>query len=271
MHNKRIVFMLLLVTCASVFICGCTGPAATAESNEATGESASLLVYCGAGMREPMDEIGTVFTEKYGTAVNYNFAGSSALLSQMELVKQGDVYMPGATSYFDAAREKGFVEKEELVVYHVPVIVVPKGNPANITCLADLARPGVKVELGDAEACAIGKLCDSLLAKNGIKDEVFANTVARTATVNELIVHTSLGQTDAAIVWEDLYESEKLDLVKIPKEQNIIKIVPIGSLTFSEQKELADQFVAFVSSDEGKAIFTAHGFTTYPDSYYGTV
>ncbi len=263
--------MLLLVTCATVFICGCTGPAATAESNETADESASLLVYCGAGMREPMEEIATVFTEKYGAVVNYNFGGSNALLSQMELVKQGDVYMPGATAYIDTAREKGFVGKEELVVYHVPAIVVPKGNPANITCLADLANPGVRVELGDAEAAAIGKLSDSLLDKNGIKDEVLANTVARTATVNELVVHTSLGQADAAIIWEDLYEDEKLDIIDIPKEENIIKVVPIGTLTFSEQAELAENFVAFVSSDEGKAIFAAHGFTTYPDDYYGTV
>ncbi|WP_301664768.1 molybdate ABC transporter substrate-binding protein [Methanoculleus frigidifontis] len=263
--------MLLLITCASVFVCGCTGPATTTEQTETTGESASLLVYCGAGMREPMEEIATAFTEKYGAAVNYNFGGSNALLSQMELVKQGDVYMPGATSYIDAAREKGFVGKEELVVYHVPAIIVPKGNPANITCLADLAKPGVRVELGDPEACAIGKLSGKLLDKNGIKDEVFANTVARTATVNELIVHTALGQADAAIVWEDLYNSEKLDLIMIPKEQNIVKVVPIGTLTFSDQTELAENFVAFVSSDEGKAIFTAHGFTTYPDDYYGTV
>ncbi len=166
---------------------------------------------------------------------------------------------------------KALSRRKRLVVYHVPAIVVPKGNPANITCLADLAKPGVRVELGDAEACAIGKLCDSLLTKSGIQDEVLANTVARTATVNELIVHASLRQADAAIVWEDLYESEKLDLIEIPKENNIVKIVPIGTLIFSEHQELADQFVTFVSSDDGKAIFTAHGFTTYPDAYYGTV
>ena len=44
-----------------------------------------LLVYCGAGMRKPMDEIGLLFEEKYGISANYNYAGSNTLLSQMEL------------------------------------------------------------------------------------------------------------------------------------------------------------------------------------------
>ena len=38
---------------------------------------------------------------------------------------------------------------------HVPVIVVQKGNPKNITTLADFARPGLKIALGDANATAL--------------------------------------------------------------------------------------------------------------------
>jgi molybdate transport system substrate-binding protein len=226
------------------------------------------MVYCGAGMREPMEDIAALYEEHYGVQVNYNFAGSANLLSQMELTGMGDVYMPGATYYFDAAREKGFVGEERLVAYHVPLIAVPKGNPAGITCLADLATPGVEIELGDPDACAIGKLSNKLLEKNGIEEEVFANVHARSATVNELLVHVCMGVTDAAIIWEDLYEDEKMEAVAIPKEQNIVKVVPIGALTFSEYPEDALNFVELVTSDEGKAIFKQHGFTTYPDKYY---
>jgi molybdate transport system substrate-binding protein len=266
MRTYKILATVLLVVFAAAFVCGCTGQTETATAQPE--EQKSLMVYCGAGMREPMEEIAEAFTEETGVAINFNYGGSNTVLSQMELTRTGDVYMPGATSYFDAAREKGFVDEEELVVYHVPLIIVPKGNPANITCLADLAKPGVRVALGDSEAAAIGKLCIKLLEKNGIKDGVDANTVTTTATVNELVVNTAMGTVDASIVWEDLYEPEKLDRIDIPKEQNIIHIVPIGSLTFSQQKDLADEFVAFVASGDGRAIFKQHGFRTYPDPYY---
>ena len=55
-------------------------------------------------MRKPMDEIGAVFQKKYGTQVKYNYAGSQALLSQMELIKEGDAYMPGETMYIKIAK-----------------------------------------------------------------------------------------------------------------------------------------------------------------------
>jgi molybdate transport system substrate-binding protein len=274
MKRPFIGILTILVLCAAFFACGCTtaqnsaGTASTA--GQTVDEAHSIMVFCGAGMREPMEDIASLYEERYSVQVNYNFAGSANLLSQMELTGMGDVYMPGATYYFEAAREKGFVEEERLVAYHVPLIAVPKGNPAAITCLADLAKPGVVVELGDPDACAIGKLSDSLLKKNGIQEEVFANVQARSATVNELLVHVCMGVADAAIIWEDLFEDEKMDAIAIPKEQNIVKVVPIGVLTFSEHPEDALNFIELVTSEEGKAVFEQHGFTTYPDEYYET-
>jgi len=79
-------------------------------------EAESIMVYSGAGMRKPMDEIGQVF---------HNYAGSNALLSQMELTELGDAYMPGETMYIEIAREKGLTGYQQLVCYHIPVITVP--------------------------------------------------------------------------------------------------------------------------------------------------
>jgi len=234
-----------------------------------TEQTQSLLVYCGAGMRKPMDDIGLIYEEKYGISVNYNYAGSNTLLSQMELTQKGDIYMPGATYYFDVAKEKGFTDYEQLIAYHVPVIAVPKGNPANVTSLDDLAKPGVNVILGDSKACAIGNLGNKILEDNKIHDDVEKNIIARGATVNELIIYVSMNQADASIIWEDLVvNSEKIETVAIPSEQNIIKIIPIGTLTFSEKNDAAKKFVDFVASMEGKTIFEKHGFTTYPNEKY---
>ena len=261
--KRRSIFLMLIM----VLLCTTIPPGCIDDTQEQTPES--LLVYCGAGMRKPMDEIGSLFEEEYGVSIHYNYAGSNALLSQMELTRKGDVYMPGATYYFDLARDKGLTDYEQLIAYHVPVIAVPGGNPANITSLDDLAEPEVTVILGDPKAAAIGKLANTILEKNGIYDAVEKNVIARGATVNELIVYVSMKQADASIIWEDLAaNSEKMEIVDIPGGQNIIKIVPIGTLTSSEQKDTAKKFVDFVASPAGKAIFEKHGFTAYPDEKY---
>lgn len=269
--------MMILLCSVITFGCIQEKPKETVLKNETAWELIpstienveSLFVYCGAGMRKPMEEIGLLFEEENGISVNYNYAGSNTLLSQMELTQKGDIYMPGATYYFDVAREKGFTDYEQLIAYHVPVIAVPKGNPANITSLDDLAKSGVKVILGDSKAVAIGKLGDTLLKDNGIYEDVEKNVVARGATVNELVVYISMDQGDASIIWEDLVvNSEKIESVAINSQKNIIKIIPIGTLSFSNKDDAAKKFVDFVASDKGKTIFKKNGFTTYPNEKY---
>ena len=268
MARATFAVMIILLFC-SVITHGCIGKPAQSE----TEGTESLLVYCGAGMRAPMNELGYQFEQECGVKVICNYAGSGHLLNQMELAQQGDVYQPGSTYYFDIAREKSLIDYEKRVAYHVPVIAVPKGNPANITCLDDLTKPGVKVALGDPKACAIGKLGNKILGKNGITDAVGANVIARGATVNALLVYVSGGDVDAAITWEEtvLFAPDETDIIEIPEEENIIKIIPIGTLTFSENKESARKFVDFITSDCGKAIYEKYGFTPYRQGDIGGI
>jgi len=236
---------------------------------EGQTETESIMVYCGAGMRKPMDEIGMIFQEKYGVEVKYNYAGSNALLSQMELTKEGDAYMPGATMYIEIAAEKGFVDSQKLICYHIPVITVPKGNPANITCLKDFTKPNVKLIWGDPDVAAIGKTGKKILEKNGIYDEVWTNVVATLPTMNEVMMQIAMGQADATINWWDTVKAvENIEVIEIPAEQNSIKIIPIGVTTFTKNPETAAEFVDFCASDEGKSIFRKHGFITYPSPEY---
>ncbi|HNT73338.1 MAG TPA: molybdate ABC transporter substrate-binding protein [Methanothrix sp.] len=255
MNRKALSLLVGLILVAGLVVSG-------------SAADGSLLVYCGAGMSEPMEEIADLFEEREGVEVQYTFGGSAQLLSQIELYQTGDLYMPGARSDIESAIEKGFVDETRDVVYHVPCIVTPKGNPAGIDSLECLAEPGVRVALGDPTGPAIGKVSKKILESLGIWDEVGENVVAFSGTVNELLVYVSLGQADAAIVWEDLFNPDEMEMVEIPREKNEIKVVSIGTLIFSEDKEVAERFMNFVVSEEGKEVFVDHGFVAYPDPKY---
>lgn len=277
-NKKHIIVFLLLISCILFLGCVDSTSDSVGYQDESVPDSGNLgeqvseeplLVYCGAGMRKPMDEIGVLFEEEYGVPVQYNYAGSNTLLTQIELTGEGDVYMPGATYYFEVAAEKGFVDNSSNVAYHVPVIITPLDNPANIDSLDDLANDDVSVVLGDPQAAAIGVLCDKMLTKKGIYNQTEDNVVARGATVNELVTYITLGQADASIVWEDLVRNnDAVNVIEIAEDDNIIKIVPIATLTTSENPEIAAEFVDFVVSDEGHSIFEEYGFTLYPDEKY---
>jgi len=263
-YMKKIIFLIGAIAMTAFLF-----SISIAADAPQTGDAESIMVYSGAGMRKPMDEIGTAFQKKYGTTVKYNYAGSNALLSQMELTKTGDAYMPGETMYIEIASEKGFVDYQKLICYHIPVITVPKGNPASIASLEDLARPGVRLIFGDPKVAAIGKTAKKILEKNGIYDKVWKNVIATMPTMNEVMVQIALGQADASINWWDTVKAVKdIEVVEIPHEQNIIEIVPIGVTTFTKNPETARKFVDFCASAEGMAIFEKHGFTAYPNPKY---
>jgi len=260
---------IALVTLALLlFAAGCT---TVTGDNTAAGDDATLLVYSGAGLKKPMIEIGEVFADKYGIDVEYTFAGSGTLITQMELSRKGDAFVPGGTPDYRIAREKGLVGEPGYAAYHVPVIAVAKGNPKNITSVDDFARPGLKIALGGANTTAIGRAGDRLFEKHGILDAVEANVVLRAPTINEVVVAMNMGTADAALLTLDLINPETMDRIDLAQEDGLTLIIPIGATAFTEQPDAARKFVEFVTSDEGKAIFAKHGFPVYPDPAYAGV
>ncbi|HYW78854.1 MAG TPA: molybdate ABC transporter substrate-binding protein [Thermoguttaceae bacterium] len=252
LNRRRYGFVTFLAV--SVACLGCNG---TAPSQP------KLLLYCGAGIRPPVAELAERFGAEHGVVVECDYAGSEVLLSRIKLNGRGDLYMPGDVQYVEQAAEQGLVESHEPVCYFIPTILVQKGNPKNIRTLDDLTRPDVTVGLGNPEACAIGRKTLKLLEKNGIKPDDL-NVKFRTLTVNELGIHIELKKLDAVIVWDALgaYFAEKADRVPIPPEKNVVSTVAVGLLTSSKQPALAAEFIDYVISQEGKAMFEKHHYTT---------
>lgn len=273
MRKKIIVPAALIILAALLWTAGCTVQSPTTTDTNATpgASDVSLFVYSGAGLKKPMNEIGKAFTEKTGINVEYNFAGAGALVSQMELSRKGDVFVSGGTPDYRIARDKGLVGEPGYVAYHVPIIAFQKGNPKNITSVDDLARPGLKLALGGVESTAIGKAGDILFEKHGIRDAVEENVVLRAPTINEVVIAMEMGTADAALLTLDSINPETMDTIDLVQEDSLTLIVPIGPTTFTTQPDAARQFVAFVTSDEGKAFFAKHGFPTYPDPKYAGI
>jgi len=235
-------------------------PVAT-EAVTAEEEPIELLVYSGAGLKKAMEQIKTAYEADHNVTIEYVYAGSAELISQIELSGKGDVLIVGSEGTYKPAVEKGFAsETYYQVAHHTPCIAVQAGNPKSITCLADLAKKGVTVILGDPEANAIGKTAAKLIEKNGL-DGISGNVVSMAATVNEIVMQIAGGEADAGIVTIDnIKNNDKIEIIEIPDDQNIDQLIPIGTLTMSEHSDAAQSFVDFVASDAGKQIFENNGF-----------
>jgi len=268
MRTNITALVTLIILAGLLCTAGCT---TTVGDNGTAGTDTSLFVYSGAGLKKPMIEIGEAFNERYGIDVEYTFAGSGALITQMELSRKGDAFIPGGTPDYRIAKDKGLVGEPGYVAYHVPVIAVAKGNPQNITTVDDFARPGLKIALGGANTTAIGRAGDKLFQAHGILDAVEKNVILRAPTINEVVVAMNMGTADAALITLDMVNPETMDRIDLAQEDGLTLIVPIGATAFTEQPDAAQAFVEFVTSDEGKAIFIKHGFPAYPNPAYAGV
>lgn len=219
-----------------------------------------LLVYSGAGLKKPMEEIKTSYESDHDVAIEYVYAGSAQLLAQIQLSGKGDVFIVGSEEVYKDAQMKNLAGTPELVAHHTPCIAVRKGNPKHILSLEDMAKPGITVILGDPKANAIGLSARKIIEKNKLSG-ITANTVAETATVNELVLQLAMGQADAAIVTKDsIVHSPKVGCIEIAPDKNIEQIIPVGILTCSNHKTEAESFAGFIASPAGKNMFRKNGF-----------
>lgn len=219
--------------------------------------SKEILVFAGAGMRLPLNEIGKKFENKYEIKVLYDFAGSGRLGNKILVGQTPDVFIPGSDRWAKILKKKGYIRNYTPVAFHTPVIITPEGN-SRVISLKDFINPDNKIVLGDAKACAIGEISAAIFKKAGI-DESMMNVRARGVTVKQLVLWIEGSNADASIVWKaDAVQSGKVRIVYIPEEYNITNIIPVCQM--AEHKDAATQYVNYLLSSKGKEIFKKHGF-----------
>jgi molybdate transport system substrate-binding protein len=232
------------------------------------GLAAELTILSGAGLIKPMEELVQSFEKKEGVKTRVHYGSSGEIFAMVASKRPCDVLIPGAEKYTQDALKNGWVIKDTIhkLVLHTPVIAVPAGNPAGIQGLSDLANPGVKVAIGDPKAPAIGRVAKKMLIKASLWDPVQPNIKTFAPTVNQLLIYVALKQVDAAIIWEDLTSwaegRDKIEVVQIPKKENLIKTIPTAVCTNAPNKEMALKFNTYIASREGLEIWEKWGFSS---------
>ena len=238
-----------------------------------------LMVFAGAASKPPTEEASKAFEKKTGIKVDLVFGGSGYVMSQMILAKRGDIYFPGSSDYMELAKKKGvvFPETEKVVVYLVPAINVQKGNPKNIKGLKDLTKQGLKVAIANPEGVCVGAYAVEIIEKNFTPEEKAAfkkNLINYTESCEKTATAISLKAADAVIGWRvfHYWDPERIETIPLkPSELIRIGYIPIAISKFTENKPLAQRFIDFILSGEGKAIFIKYHYFMSPDEAFAWI
>jgi molybdate transport system substrate-binding protein len=226
------------------------------------------LIFAGAASKPATEETVKIFQEKTGIPVDVIFGGSGFVLSQMKITRKGDLYFPGSSDFVEIAKKDGLVfpETEKTIVYLLPAINVQKGNPKRIHSLKDLTKDGIRVAIANPEMVCVGTYAVEIIEKNlsPIEKEKFKkNLVNYTESCEKTANAISLKAVDAVLGWRvfHYWDPKRIETIYLkPEEVSRIGYIPIAISKFTQDKILAQRFIDFLLSSQGKNIFRKYHY-----------
>lgn len=260
----RIFFLLSLFL---LLVAGCgSSPAANPPSTPVT-----LNVFAAASLTESFGEIAKQYQASHpNIKIVYNFNGSQILVQQITNGANADVFASADTANMNKAIDAKAVSNPQVFARNKLAVIIPVGNPGNITSLKDLARKGLKIVLA-APAVPAGKYSIQILdtmAKSPdygptFESSVKANVVSQEDNVKAVVQKVQLGEADAGIVYRTdvtVAVANQIKMIDIPDNFNVVAEYPIAVTLKSAHSTEALAFVQYLLSADGQAILTRFHF-----------
>lgn len=239
-------------------LAGCGGGTSPGARAAPTASRAGITVFAAASLTEVFTALGERFEATHpGARVTFSFGPSSGLAQQIAQGAPADVFASASPRSMQQVTDAGQATRPEQFARNVMQIAVPPPDPAGISSLADLARPGVKVVL-----CQVQVPCGSVAARVLANAGVAVTPVSQEADVRAVLSKVALGEADAGIVYVTDVRAAAGEVrgVEIPADVNASTSYPITVLKASRNASAARAFVDLVLSADGRSALAAAGF-----------
>lgn len=190
----------------------------------------------------------------------YTFGGSDTLAGQIRLGAPADVFAAANSALPDKLYAQGLVEKPVVFTTNRLVLVTPAANPAGITTVFDLRRPGIKLIVG-TPTVPIGSYTRTIL-KNLALTDVLANVVSQETDVRSILGKVALGEADAGFVYatDARTVADRVKVVRLPAWAQPPIRYEIAVVRATARRRDAVAFINRVLAKAGQAKLRAAGF-----------
>jgi molybdate transport system substrate-binding protein len=235
-------------------------------------EEGDITVFAAASLTEAFTQIGADISEaNSGIDVEFNFAGSQALVTQLTEGAEADVFASANLNQMDAAVDAGVIDGEpSIFARNQLVIIVPEDNPGGLAGPADLGKEDILLDIAQ-EDVPVGQytrqsVCfmDQNSDQFGVDfaERVSANIVSEENNVRAVVTKVALGEADAGVVYQtDVTPdvADRVEIIEIPETFNVVAEYPIAPASGGDAT-LAAAFIDYVLGPEGQATLEQFGF-----------
>jgi ABC-type molybdate transport system substrate-binding protein len=222
---------------------------------------------------------GRIFWETIppGLLIDQIKAGGTITCGNMTWTVKADAYFTGLKKIEQYIGEGLLTGPAVPYVTNTLTIMVPKGNPAHITSLADLGKPGLRLAMPNPAFEGIAAQIKTSLAKAGgasLVDVVYDRKVRDGSTILTEIHHRQTplflmqGRVEAGVTWqsEAMFQEQSghpITHVEIPDAQNTTGVYAGAQVSGAAHPKAAQAWLAFIRSPHALSIFERYGFKAY--------
>jgi molybdate transport system substrate-binding protein len=194
---------------------------------------------------------------------NYTFNGSGALEADIQQGAPADVYAAANRKDPEQLYAAGLVYQPVEFATNLLVMVVPKDNPAHITSVADITKPGVKIVVCNSTV-PCGDYAATAFANLGITAAADKNIVSEDTDVTQVLAQIAAGQGDVGFVYitDAISARGKVTAIQLPAQAMPHTVDYIAVVKGTPNLPQAQAFVKLVRSAKGQKILRAAGFGT---------
>jgi molybdate transport system substrate-binding protein len=210
-------------------------------------------------LKKSFTEIGEQFkTDNPGSEIEFSFAGSSDLVTQLTQGAPADVFASADTNNMVKAEQAELVAGDPVnFASNTLTIVTAPGNPKQVASFADLNKRDLSVVV-----CAPQVPCGLATEKVEGATGTQLNPVSEESSVTDVLNKVTSGQADAGVVYvtDAQGAGEEVTAVPFPESAVAVNTYPIAVLEQSKVPELAHRFVDLVTGESGRKILNTAGF-----------
>jgi molybdate transport system substrate-binding protein len=237
---------------------------AACKKEPPAGAQPELKVAAAADLAFAFKDVGAAYTKKTGQAVTFSFGSTGLLAKQIAEGAPFDVFAAANVSFADDAVKSGACAADTKALYAIGRITLwSKAGMEPPKSLADLADPKwAKIAIANPEHAPYGRAAKDAMIKAGVWDKVQSRVVYG-ENVQQTLQFAQSGNVEVAIVALSLATvTDGGAYVTVPAEahERIDQALVACKGRAAAVSDDARRFVAFVGSEDGRAVMRRYGF-----------
>jgi molybdate transport system substrate-binding protein len=241
--------------------------ALAAVTGHAAAQDGKMVVFAAASLKDALDEVNAAFKQAKGTEIVTSYAGSGALIKQIEQGAPAEVFISADLESMDYGLQKKVVQDDgrvNLLGNRLVLIASADSRIGNVTIdsTLDLARLAgdSRITTGDVKAVPVGRYAQAALQKLGLWTSVQPK-LAMVENVRLALSLVARGEAALGIVYQtDAKAEPRVKVIGVFPEDSHPPIVYPAALTMAARPGAASAYLQFLQSPAARAIFEQRGF-----------